>query len=228
MAVYANTRVSLEGVPGLGHAADGCAGIECGAGDVTTDAADGRRLVRLMERILRLTHVAARAQGITVGLHVHLLSVHFMTRNTRDACLAVVAGTPLGDRTFAEFENFKKRTARERVDMFKTAGADVIGSLLPVLDDFERALKEIEKSEDDSLHKGVELIHNKLRETLKSKGLHLMDVKPGDAFDADSHEAITQIPAPEDKLKGKIIDVVEKGYTLGDKIIRYPKVVIGQ
>tara|TARA_R110002020_G_scaffold129013_4_gene289139 strand:- start:862 stop:1461 length:600 start_codon:yes stop_codon:yes gene_type:complete len=131
-------------------------------------------------------------------------------------------------RLFAEFENFKKRTARERVDMFKTAGADVIGSLLPVLDDFERALKEIEKSEDDSLHKGVELIHNKLRETLKSKGLHLMDVKPGDAFDADSHEAITQIPAPEDKLKGKIIDVVEKGYTLGDKIIRYPKVVIGQ
>lgn len=131
-------------------------------------------------------------------------------------------------RLFAEFENFKKRTARERVDMFKTAGADVIGSLLPVLDDFERALKEIEKSEDDSLHKGVELIHNKLRETLKSKGLYLMDVKPGDAFDADSHEAITQIPAPEDKLKGKIIDVVEKGYTLGDKIIRYPKVVIGQ
>ena len=131
-------------------------------------------------------------------------------------------------RLFAEFENFKKRTARERVDMYKTAGADVIGSLLPVLDDFERALKEIEKSEDDSLHKGVELIHNKLRETLKSKGLHLMDVKPGDAFDADSHEAITQIPAPEDKLKGKIIDVVEKGYTLGDKIIRYPKVVIGQ
>ena len=131
-------------------------------------------------------------------------------------------------RLFAEFENFKKRTARERVDMFKTAGADVIGSLLPVLDDFERALKEIEKSEDDSLLKGVELIHNKLRETLKSKGLHLMDVKPGDAFDADSHEAITQIPAPEDKLKGKIIDVVEKGYTLGDKIIRYPKVVIGQ
>ena len=131
-------------------------------------------------------------------------------------------------RLFAEFENFKKRTARERVDMFKTAGADVIGSLLPVLDDFERALKEIEKSEDDSLHKGVELIHNKLRETLKSKGLYLMDVKPGDTFDADSHEAITQIPAPEDKLKGKIIDVVEKGYTLGDKIIRYPKVVIGQ
>jgi len=131
-------------------------------------------------------------------------------------------------RLFAEFENFKKRTARERVDMFKTAGEDVISSLLPILDDFERALKEIEKSHDDNLYKGVALINNKLRETLKSKGLHLMDVKPGEAFDADSHEAITQIPAPDDSLKGKIIDVVEKGYTLGDRIIRYPKVVIGQ
>ena len=131
-------------------------------------------------------------------------------------------------RLFAEFENFKKRTARERVEMFKTAGEDVISSLLPILDDFERALKEIEKSDDDNLYKGVELISNKFRETLKSKGLNLMDVKSGEAFDADAHEAITQIPAPEDSLKGKIIDVVEKGYTLGDKIIRYPKVVIGQ
>ncbi len=131
-------------------------------------------------------------------------------------------------RLFAEFENFKKRTARERAEMYKTAGEDVINSLLPVLDDFERALKEIEKSGDDNLYKGVALINNKLRETLKSKGLHLMDVKAGDTFDADSHEAITQIPAPEDKLKGKIVDVVEKGYALGDKIIRYPKVVIGQ
>lgn len=131
-------------------------------------------------------------------------------------------------RLFAEFENYKKRTSRERVEMFKTAGEDVIASLLPVLDDFERALKEIERIEDDSHFKGVGLINNKLRETLRSKGLELMDVKPGDTFDADSHEAITQIPAPEKKLKGKIIDVVEKGYTLGDKIIRFPKVVIGQ
>ncbi len=131
-------------------------------------------------------------------------------------------------RLFAEFENYKKRTSKERIEMFKTAGQDVIISLLPILDDFERALKEIEKSENDELFKGVELINNKFRETLKTKGLHVMDVNPGDAFDADSHEAITQIPAPEEKLKGKIIDVVEKGYTLGDKIIRYPKVVIGQ
>ncbi len=131
-------------------------------------------------------------------------------------------------RLFAEFENYKKRTARERIEMFKTAGEDVINSLLPVLDDFERALKEIEKSEDDSLYKGVALIQNKLSENLKSKGLNQMEVKAGDAFDSESHEAITQIPAPNAKLKGKIIDVVEKGYTLGDKIIRYPKVVIGQ
>lgn len=131
-------------------------------------------------------------------------------------------------RLFAEFENYKKRTARERMEMFKTAGEDVINSLLPVLDDFERALKEIEKSHDDNLLKGVELINNKLRETLKSKGLNLMEVKQGDVFDSESHEAVTQIPAPDKKLKGKIIDVVEKGYTLGDKIIRYPKVVIGQ
>ncbi|WP_084426645.1 nucleotide exchange factor GrpE [Aequorivita capsosiphonis] len=131
-------------------------------------------------------------------------------------------------RLFAEFENYKKRTSRERIEMFKTAGEDVIGSLLPILDDFERALKEIESMEDDSHFKGVGLINNKLRETLRNKGLELMNVKPGDTFDADSHEAITQIPAPEKKLKGKIIDIVEKGYTLGDKIIRYPKVVIGQ
>ncbi len=131
-------------------------------------------------------------------------------------------------RLFAEFENYKKRTARERIEMFKTAGEDVISSMLPILDDFERALKEIGKMEGDNQFKGVELINSKMRETLRSKGLELMEVKAGDTFDADSHEAITQIPAPDKKLKGKIIDVVEKGYTLGDKIIRYPKVVIGQ
>src|SRR5690606_19992096 len=130
-------------------------------------------------------------------------------------------------RLFAEFENYKKRTSRERIEMFKTAGEDVIISLLPVLDDFERALKEIEKIGDDHF-KGVELINNKLRETLRSKGLEMMEVKQGDTFDSEAHEAITQIPAPDKKLKGKIIDVVEKGYTLGEKIIRYPKVVIGQ
>lgn len=131
-------------------------------------------------------------------------------------------------RLFAEFENFKRRTSKERMELYKTAGQEVMQSLLPVLDDFERALKEVKKSEDDELIKGIELISNKLTETLKSKGLSLMNVNSGDVFDADIHEAITQIPAPSDELKGKIVDVVEKGYTLGDKIIRYPKVVTGK
>lgn len=131
-------------------------------------------------------------------------------------------------RLFAEFENYKKRTSRERLELFKTASQDVIQSMLPVLDDFDRASKEIEKSEDKELIKGVELIHNKLKETLKSKGLVEVEVQAGDVFNADDHEAITQIPAPSEDLKGKIVDVIEKGYTLGDKVIRFPKVVTGQ
>lgn len=131
-------------------------------------------------------------------------------------------------RLFAEFENYKRRTSKERTDLFKTASQDVVQAMLPVLDDFDRALIEIEKAKDKGLLDGVSLISNKLRETLRSKGLELMKVKQGDKFDADLHEAITQIPAPDKKLKGKIVDVVEKGYTLGDKIIRYPKVVTGK
>ncbi len=130
-------------------------------------------------------------------------------------------------RLFAEFENFKKRTSKERMDLFKTAGQEVIVSLLPVLDDFDRALKEISKSEDKEMFKGVELISNKLKETLKGKGLEQVEVGEGDVFDAEVHDAITQIPAPNKKMKGKIIDVVEKGFKLGDRIIRHPKVVVG-
>ncbi|MEO9894613.1 nucleotide exchange factor GrpE [Aurantibacter sp.] len=131
-------------------------------------------------------------------------------------------------RLFAEFENYKKRTSKERMDLFKTAGQEVIVAMLPVLDDFDRALPELKKSDDKESFKGVELISNKLRETLKSKGLEEVKVKQGDAFDAEIHDAITQIPAPKSKLKGKIIDVVEKGFKLGDKIIRHPKVVVGK
>lgn len=130
-------------------------------------------------------------------------------------------------RLFAEFENYKRRTSKERMDLFKTAGQEVIVSLLPVLDDFDRALKELSKSEDEEVFKGVGLINGKLRETLKSKGLEELTVKPGDTFDAEIHEAITQIPAPSKKMKGKLIDVVEKGFKLGDRIIRHPKVVVG-
>jgi molecular chaperone GrpE len=131
-------------------------------------------------------------------------------------------------RLFAEFENYKRRTTKERIDLFKTANQEVLLAMLPVLDDFDRAMIEINKSEDEHLLKGVELIHEKLKNTLVSKGLEQVEVVAGDAFDADFAEAITQIPAPSDNLKGKIVDVLEKGYKLGDKIIRFPKVVIGQ
>lgn len=130
-------------------------------------------------------------------------------------------------RLFAEFENYKKRTTKERIDLFKTANQEVLQAMLPVLDDFDRAWSQISKSEDEALVKGVELIHEKLKSTLKSKGLEVVEVKVGDTFDADFAEAITQIPAPYEDLKGKIVDVIEKGYKLGDKIIRFPKVVIG-
>src|SRR5665811_132984 len=131
-------------------------------------------------------------------------------------------------RLFAEFENFKRRTSKERMDMFKTAGQEIITSLLPVLDDFDRALKELAKSEDKEMFKGVELIRVKLRETLKSKGLEEVEVKAGDSFDAEVHDAITQIPAPSKKLKGKIVDVIERGFKLGELVIRHPKVVVGK
>ena len=131
-------------------------------------------------------------------------------------------------RLFAEFENYKRRTAKERIDLFKTANQDVMVALLPVLDDFDRAYIEISKTKEKDLLKGVELINNKLRDTLKNKGLDPIVVKQGDTFNADDHEAISQIPAPTNDLKGKIIDVVEKGYKLGDKVIRFAKVVIGQ
>ena len=131
-------------------------------------------------------------------------------------------------RLFAEFENYKRRTAKERLDLFKTANQEVLQAMLPVMDDFDRALAEIKKSEDDVLLKGVELIHEKLKNTLNSKGLEEVEIKAGDIFNADFAEAITQIPAPSPNFKGKIVDVLEKGYKLGDKIIRFPKVVIGQ
>ncbi len=130
-------------------------------------------------------------------------------------------------RLFAEFENYKKRTSKERLELFKTANQEVLVAMLPVMDDFDRALAQISKSEDEVMLKGIELIHNKFKDTLVAKGLMEVELKAGDAFNADYAEAITQIPSPTEDLKGKIVDVVEKGYKLGDKIIRFPKVVIG-
>ena len=131
-------------------------------------------------------------------------------------------------RLFAEFENYKRRTAKERIELFSTASEEVMISLLPILDDFDRASVEIEKDLENETLKGVLLIKNKLFDSLKSKGLSLVDVKKGDEFNADDHEAVTQIPAPNKDMVGKIIDIIEKGYKLGEKVIRYPKVVIGK
>ncbi|MCG9972969.1 nucleotide exchange factor GrpE [Christiangramia crocea] len=131
-------------------------------------------------------------------------------------------------RLFAEFENYKRRTSKERLELFKTANQEVMTAMLPILDDFDRALNELKKSGDENLLKGIELIHNKLKETLKAKGLERMNVEQGEDFDSEIHEAITQVPAPSDDLKGKIVDVVEPGYKLGERIIRFPKVVTGK
>lgn len=130
-------------------------------------------------------------------------------------------------RLFAEFENYKRRTTKERIESFKTANQEVLQAILPVVDDFDRALTEIKKTDDNVLIVGVELIYEKLKSTLFSKGLEEVEIKAGDIFNADFAEAITQIPSPSPNLKGKIVDVIEKGYKLGDKIIRFPKVVIG-
>ncbi|MGB1021030.1 MAG: nucleotide exchange factor GrpE [Flavobacteriaceae bacterium] len=131
-------------------------------------------------------------------------------------------------RLFAEFENYKKRTSKERLELFKTANQEVITELIPVLDDFERAQEQAQKADKSAELEGFILIFNKFHEILKRQGLQLSAVEKGNVFDAEIHEAITQIPAPTDAEKGKIIDIVEKGYQLGDKIIRFPKVVVGQ
>ena len=130
-------------------------------------------------------------------------------------------------RLFAEFENFKKRTSRERIELFKTAGQEVISSLLPILDDFERAVNNTPEEQNKEIE-GFVLIQNKLNDIMKSNGLIATETKIGDTFDAEVHEAITLIPALDATQKGKIIDITEKGYQLGDKIIRFPKVVVGQ
>ncbi|WP_296697942.1 nucleotide exchange factor GrpE [Algoriphagus sp.] len=131
-------------------------------------------------------------------------------------------------RLYSDFENFRKRSSRERLDLITTASEEVLRDLIPVVDDFERAIKVSENQEQGEKNKeGNLLIFHKLLRILESKGLKQMDDLIGKPFDADTQEAITQVPAPSDELKGKVIDVVEKGYTLGDKVVRYAKVVTG-
>lgn len=131
-------------------------------------------------------------------------------------------------RLHAEFDNFRKRTIRERSDLIKGASSELIENLIPVLDDFDRAMAANEDNDDlEAVKEGFKLIHHKLYHQLQQKGLKPMDSK-GKAFDVDEHEALTQIPAPSEDLKGKVVEVVEKGYLLNDRILRYAKVVVGQ
>ena len=130
-------------------------------------------------------------------------------------------------RLFAEFDNYKRRTQKERIELLQTAGKDVIVSLLTILDDFDRANKAAETAvEVAPIKEGVQLVHNKLISLLSQKGLKVME-SINTPFDTDLHEAITKIPAPSDELKGKVIDELEKGYTLNEKVIRFAKVVVG-
>lgn len=131
-------------------------------------------------------------------------------------------------RIHAEFDNYRKRSNKEKIDLISTAGEGIIKDLLPIIDDFERAIDNNAKVEDIELvREGVVLIFNKFKGALEAKGLKPMDSK-GDVFDVDIHEAISNIPAPKKKLKGKVIEAVEKGYYLNDKVIRFAKVVVGQ
>lgn len=131
-------------------------------------------------------------------------------------------------RLMAEFDNFKRRTAKERMELIQTAGKDVIVSLLDVLDDCDRAEKQMAISDDIAVQKeGIQLVFNKIRSTMQAKGLTAME-SIGKEFDAELHEAITEVPVPNDKQKGKVIDEVTKGYFLNEKIIRFAKVVVGK
>ncbi|MDH3244418.1 MAG: nucleotide exchange factor GrpE [Saprospiraceae bacterium] len=131
-------------------------------------------------------------------------------------------------RLLAEFDNYKKRTMKERLELIRNASAEMLVSLLPVLDDFDRAKKVAEADDSKELFSdGVQLVYNKLYQTLQSKGLKSMDLE-GVEFNPELHEAITKIPAPKDDMRGKVLDVIEKGYYLNDKIIRHAKVVVGE
>lgn len=130
-------------------------------------------------------------------------------------------------RLSAEFDNYRKRTLKEKSDLIKLANEDILKNMLPVIDDFERGIENVDKSEDiDALKQGIHLIYNKFIEFIRQNGIKEIDAKE-QTFDLDYHEALTKVPAPKEELKGKVIDVVEKGYILNEKVIRYAKVVVG-
>ncbi|BBA17596.1 chaperone GrpE [Blattabacterium punctulatus CPU2] len=131
-------------------------------------------------------------------------------------------------RIFAEFENYKKRIKKESLDLFRTVHQQIIIDLIPILDDFERGLKELKKSKDELIIKGISLIQEKFIKILKQKGLNKIKIKKGDDFNTDFHEAITQIPVLTENLKGKVIEIIESGYILQEKVIRHAKVITGK
>ena len=158
-------------------------------------------------------------------------SKRFKLRHTAEKALEEAKGkfAELNDkhlRLQAEFDNFRKRTAKEKLDLTATASENVIKDILPVLDDFERALQNMEKNGNESDLQGVTLIYNKLKDTLKKKGLEEIDAKDAE-FNTDEHEALTMIPAPTEEQKGKVLDVIQKGYKLNGKVIRFARVVVG-
>ena len=130
-------------------------------------------------------------------------------------------------RLYSEFDNYRRRTAREKLDLMQTAGERLVVAFLPVIDDFNRAEDSLSSNDAKAIAEGVKLISDKFAKTLEAEGLKLMETKEGTAFDPEFHEAVTQIPAPSKKLKGKIVDTIERGYFLGEKVIRHAKVVIG-
>jgi molecular chaperone GrpE len=131
-------------------------------------------------------------------------------------------------RLLAEFDNFKRRTAKERIELFKVANQETLKAMIVVLDDFDRAQKSMDNANDiDALKEGLKLVHHKLKNTLQSQGLAEMENSVGKVFDTDQHEAVTNIPAPNEEMKGKVVDELEKGYLLNDKVIRFAKVVVG-
>ncbi|HNW50568.1 MAG TPA: nucleotide exchange factor GrpE [Prolixibacteraceae bacterium] len=131
-------------------------------------------------------------------------------------------------RLHAEFDNYRKRTLKEKMELTKSAGEGILLNILPVIDDFERALKAMETANDvDSVKEGINLIYKRFSDFVKMNGVKEIDAKEKD-FDTDLHEAITKIPSPTEELKGKVVDVIQKGYTLNDKVIRFAKVVIGE
>lgn len=174
----------------------------------------------------------------TDQLHTEQEADHLQTAEKDDAAHITAAAeeklaaqlTEINDkylRLYAEFDNYKRRTAKERLELLQSAGKDVIAELLPVADDFERALKAMDQSaEGSALTEGIKLVYQKMMKILNQKGLKEMG-SIGQPFDPELHEAITNIPAPSDDLKGKVIDEIEKGYYLNDRVLRYAKVVVG-